>query len=144
MKILFFDLENTIIDHFSTFKLIKQDFIRTVLDQYPDYRIGIYSYALWCENNLKIALEKLKEFENYFNVVIDKTLIPLVPEMQRLAQYRDGKKMTMHEFWINYPKMKSFIHFSYLFPQESTLILVDDTVDNSSVDILSTVTFIKA
>lgn len=51
---LWFDLEGTIIPHFSQInQLINSDTITKLVSKYNPHSVGIFSYALWCRENIQ-------------------------------------------------------------------------------------------
>lgn len=132
---VFFDLENTLIRHWTDRELCNQDQIKKIIEtnikEYGDnIEYGIYSYALWCDGNVDEFEENiLGVIEKYYNISINKDLIIPVHEMCKASvlNHHALDKCDVGTHCMYYNKVHSFI--DWVNTQGSgDYILVDDTV----------------
>ena len=138
MSTLWFDLEETIIDNFDKLPcIVNEDKIKEILNTIPHDRIGIFSFALWSEDDRKRFNCLIKPFlEHHFNIVIDPSLVPIKPELfASISSHRNAKTglcMDMMDFGDFWGKEQTFMEWIRI-EHTGTHILVDDLVENCSM-----------
>lgn len=156
--ILFLDLEATIIGHWSNWTPIEDNFqlARLMADTMGADVIGLYSYALWGDENIQFLIrEKFDWLNDQLQGKLDKELIVPMPAMIEASREmgHNFSALTLHEYWKYVDKVRSFtdfsFHFKKQFPELDHMILIDDTVrDMSSLHVYPggeiRVTFVKA
>lgn len=129
MKTVFLDLEKTIIYSWDDPMSINEDIIKDQLRNINPDRIGIYSFAIYTEEDKEIFFRTMKEeIENIFQCKIDSNLIFTVQEIADTIGKK--KNQDVQSFIKSYGKQKSFQEFINQKFAEGEFILIDDLVDN--------------
>ncbi len=138
MKTLWFVLEETIIDAFDKLPcLVNEDKIERILNTIEHDRIGIFSFALWNEEDRTRFKTLIKPFlENRFNITIDSSLIPIKPELfKAISSHRKQKSglcmdmMDFNDFW---DKQQGFMDWIKIVHSGHN-ILIDDLVEDCTM-----------
>jgi hypothetical protein len=130
--VLYFDLENTLIRHWTDERLCWVESNKLILEHYKPKEIGIFSFALWCDENIKKFInEGMKDkIEETYGVLINVDEIIHVNDM--ISAYDKVNTDKNHPGSDNkYDYFMSWIRVnSDKFRGFTELILVDDTVED--------------
>lgn len=113
--------------------------IKELIQTYSINSLGIYSYAIWGDDNLNEFISNRKnKFEDIFNLKIDN--IVTVPDMiEYSSKYSPSReKLSLHDYWKSFSKVHSFLDFTKHFTETSKdteFHLVDDTVSSEVYEI---------
>lgn len=132
MKTVFLDLEKTIIYSWDDPIVINEGIIINQLQLIrPDF-VGIYSFAIYDEQDRNIFLKIMKqEIENTLHIKIEPSLIFTVLEIAKtVLKMQTGD---VQKFIQTYGKQKSFQEFIKQKFQEGEFILIDDLVENFEI-----------
>src|SRR6478736_4952511 len=138
-RILYLDLENTIIDHWSTFEYLPDNIkkIQEIIEKRDIDSIGIFSYAIWCDENVKILMDKpFKEINEYFSGKLDRSLIIPVQSMVDSSKQINPKAVDLSTgyYWRFFSKehaMLDYVRMNHLV--DDYIGLVDDTITHDSI-----------
>lgn len=134
--VVLFDLENCLIRHWDDAHIINveaiQGFLSHLLEHDYSYTYGIYSYALWREENRDIVINKLlPQLEDNLNIEFEEDYIFGMGDIVRDFSSKHGnidyraycsvvsKEYSLMEFQKNNPKF-----------YRCSIVLVDPTVVN--------------
>ena len=130
MNTIWFDLEGTLIDSMDNpLELINREKVKFLLDAYSDYEIGIFSFALWDENDIH-------NFDNNSKVIIEAAYnihISHIPTKRKMFEtIKEFKQigidfMDFNDIWTKEQAFLDYIRAT----SDSKNILVDDVVENS-------------
>ena len=136
-QVIFLDLEDTIIDEWSTAQIINAPKIRKFLrgQQHTD-PIGIFSFAIYDDVDRMFFYSNMKQMiEDILGTYISHRMIPTMEEVIKVASYekRIAPPMSERDFYDFYDKRSAFEVYcsstsSFL---DKKCILVDDAVVNS-------------
>lgn len=137
MTTLWLDLEMTVIDAFDNLPcIVNEEKIFNFLKTIEHDRIGIFSFALWTEEDRKRFNTLMKPFlEHHFNIVIDPTLIPTKPELFKSIKTHPRRKglcidaNDFNDFWDKQLTFMDWIRIEHT----GTHILIDDMVEDCSM-----------
>jgi hypothetical protein len=140
---LWFDLEGTIIPHFSQInELINSDTINKLVGKYNPQSVGIFSYALWCDGNIE-TFHNSKTYEKLLQLCNVPTIE--VISVSQMAEYmsmshKEKPRLNLGDVW----KIPKEFTFQMVMTQrkiaDSTkfnrVVLCDDTVmDGLVIDV---------
>lgn len=133
MKTVFLDLEKTIIHSWDDPVIINEDMIRKHLQLIQPDLVGIYSFAIYDEQDRNVFLNTIKEeIENTFHLKIEAALIFTVQEIAKTVLKMQTEDI--QKFIQTYGKQRSFLEFvKEKFP-EGEFILIDDLVENLEIE----------
>lgn len=134
-KIVFLDLEDTVIDTFADGNLVRTAVVRRFLAQERPQRVALFSYALWderdrrnCERRLVLGLQES------LGVALDLTISPTIDDLRRIVERTRrmaAGSLSQQDFfdWFG-RKEEGFIQFARFGPgfEGQTLVLLDDMV----------------
>lgn len=132
-KILMFDIENTLVVSEDEPRIHKWDIINDIINHTKPDRIGLFSFILHTPNDIDGARHLIELFESSWNIVIDRSLIPLKCDIHQLVKehgketFLARKHMDFMDFCDFWSKDRAFIDWCRL-TQSGHLILVDDMV----------------
>lgn len=131
--VILLDLEDTIIKHWTTPYLINVDaieeFVQSVY-KYGECTFGIYSYALWCNENIRILQDRiLPLIEQALDVAFDETYIFHMNDIVSDFVAKNGP-IDYGTYCTLINKEKSILDFHVGNPlfEDRSIILIDDTV----------------
>ena len=134
--LMFFDLENTLIHHWTDQRLCWQDNNRKFLGECQPDVIGIFSYALWCDENIDqfINGHMLPMIQDEYGIEVDQSLIIHVDEIMA-AMNRSPFRAGRPEVNRNNEKEYGFYDWCYAnyashLQGYDEVWLVDDTIDD--------------
>jgi len=134
-RILFLDLEETVIDSFDEFKkFINIREVKSFIKINDFDEVRLYSFAIW--NDDDVAKTK-----NFFVPRLNKLLdIQICSDILRLSDIRsvveNGERMRFefdHEFNLMFKKDLSFMKFVQHSMKDVDVVLLDDTVQNMTI-----------
>lgn len=134
-SVLFFDLENTLINHWTDQQLCWTEQNRRILETCEPCRIGIFSFALWCDENIKTFIyEGMKEMvEKEYEITVNADEIIHVNDM--IDAYNNVNTEKSHPNGHN--KKGYFLSWlkanKHRFKYYGSVWLVDDTIDDGSI-----------
>jgi len=130
--ILYFDLENTLIEHWTDQRLCWQNNNRSIFDYHNHSKIGIFSFALWCDENIQTFINDgmMGMIQDEYGIEIDVDEIIHVNDMIEAYNTISGtttehpgsnNKVMYFEAWldVNLPRLDEYEHIA----------LVDDTAE---------------
>lgn len=129
--ILYFDLENTLINHWTDQRLCWIEQNKNILKESAPAKIGIFSFALWCDENINTFINNGMKamIENEYNVAIAEDEIIHVNDM--IKAYNDVNVEASHPNGTN--KTEYFLSWVTVnqnrLDDYNNIWLVDDTVD---------------
>lgn len=138
--IVFFDLEGTLINHWTDPTICNVESVQNVLNlpyirDAKRKRFGIFSFALWCDENMVNFLngEVIKTIQQEHGFEIDPSLVIDVPTMAASIEKSQppghNKKLVVGDVW-EYGKTHAFLDFFLWNYWADMMILVDDVVDD--------------
>lgn len=127
----YLDLEDTIIKSWDNPTIINYSKIRNYLSNNIVKEIGIYSFAIHNEKDLKdFNLDLKEQIEELLQVKIVKVLT--VPEIMKVVKiYENLKYDSMYDFIQMNGKYFSFLKFCQVQHSREISTLIDDAVPNS-------------
>ena len=130
-KILFLDLEQTLIESWYVPDFCNRDFINKIIDQEGTNKIHLFSFAIIEESD---QLEFQKRFknpiENHFNIEILSVIS--VREMMNTIFKSQGAIFEKFEFITIWGKLKAFQDYCAISFENTECVLVDDIVPNTT------------
>jgi hypothetical protein len=135
--VILFDLEATTIEHWSNPVLINQEKIKRVLsgvnmgDMNKIY--GIYSYALWCDENIEIFNSGIRsKIENEFDIAFDDEYIFHMNDIMDNFASKNAI-INYRAYCLTINKEKSILDFHVRNPKfyRKDIMLIDDTVQHA-------------
>jgi hypothetical protein len=138
--IVFFDLEGTLINHWSDPTICNKESVANVMRldwirNKPHVRVGVFSYAIWCDENLINFLngEVITNIQKEHGFLIDPSLIIDVPTMARSIEKSipagHQRELSVNDVWA-YSKTHAFLDLVLWNYWADMMVLVDDTVDD--------------
>ncbi len=138
MKLMMFDLENTVIQHWTDRSLCWVDSNTKFLQECQPDDVGIFSFALWCDENIKEFTDSgmKARLESVYDIVIPDNLIIHVDEMhaatlqaaERDRSRVDGKNDEKFHAFYDWCEANQDSLSKY-----DEVWLVDDTVDDEII-----------
>lgn len=128
---LFLDLEETLIDEWTTKNIINIDKIKQLITEINPSTVHIFSAAIWNINDINEFNNELRYYLNTaFNIRIDK-----VVSMKTAKKFSSWKtyNSTIQELLLTIGKFKLFIDFCKSNYSNCTCILIDDMCDNEII-----------
>lgn len=131
-RILFFDLENTLIEHWTDQRLCWTENNKKFLKECDPSTIGIFSFALWCDENIAILKNDgmLDMIEQEYGINISHDEIIHTNEMIEAAKVESGHNTqypnsnNKEAYFLNW-----VCHNKARLSGYDEIWLVDDTVD---------------
>lgn len=134
-KILFLDLEETLIVSWCNPIFCNTDLIKKILLKEETNRVHIFSFAIIDETDKKLFEERFKiKLENHFNIEI-LSWVSLDEIMTEVFQF-DGIMFEKFEFTTMWKKYRAFHDFCRNKFENKECVLIDDTVPNSRLELL--------
>ena len=135
--ILYFDLENTLIEHWTDQRLCWVEGNKSILHYHRPVTIGIFSFALWCGENIEQFIHggMKNMIEQEYDIQIDTKEIIHVNDMIETYNLENDKS--------NHPgsnnKSQYFIAWAHSnikrLESYDNLVLVDDTIEECMFNI---------
>lgn len=135
-KIIFFDLEETLIDDWATMKLLSEEnpHLKSWINSHGSFRAGLFSCAVWDERDLSIFKKELQErLEKEFGFVFDPSLFLTRDMMLEKIRVWSKKPFLNSDDFSDFFDKRSIMEMFWIhqFSEENTeIILLDDTVPN--------------
>ncbi len=133
-KILFFDLEETLIRSWNNPLFCNTQFIMELVKKEGTNKVHMFSFAIIDDSDKKIFEERYKEhIEKHFGIEIV-TWQSIDEIMEEVFQF-NGIVFDKFEFTSMWGKLKAFHDFCRNKFENKECILVDDVVPNSSFEL---------
>lgn len=126
---IYLDLEGTVIDNFNTWKYLEDNI--KLIKAYLNKNIinaSIFSYAVWCENNKNVLVQKFDEFKTIYGI----NIIEIVTTQDMCNIIKDPKINTPNDVWKLH-KTECFKTYVENCNKYGDFILIDDTVKNELI-----------
>ena len=130
-KLLFFDLEETLIVSLRNHTLVNKDFIKQIIEQEKTNQVHLFSFALSGEKEKTFFEKNLKGFlEDNFEIEI--LSWPSVEDIMKEAFKFNNNHFDQFEFSSLWGKTRAFHDFCQSKFTNAECVLVDDVVQNST------------
>ena len=115
-NVIFFDLENTLINHWDDRTLAHEGRVRYFIDRQFEIfgettKYGIFSYALWNENNVNDFISNIKGvIEDRYNISIADEYIITVDDIIKACEHFSphGVSLTVEDIWAKFEPAVAF------------------------------------
>lgn len=137
-KVVFLDLEDTVIDEIDNPMLIRVHQVRRFLQQEAPEEVGIFSAALVNEEMQAFYRLVLPMVERAFNLTVDRHLIPTVEEVCRIIEQNRKlglESVRLSDFYNFFRKEGGFFEYCRNHPdlKGCECVLLDDAVGNMEI-----------
>ena len=140
--IVFFDLEETVIDEFSFSRIVNKRKVSKAIASYKGSTFGIFSFAVYVDQDretVKDSIIPLLE-DNFDDLKFDKSFIPTIQDIvSAIRKEKNFTKQTFSDFEVFqfFSKQEAFLMFvKQMIKNESPFkrfVLFDDMVDDSCI-----------
>lgn len=142
LNTIWIDIENTLVESWDINLPINIEKIDNIIKKFSPCNIGIFSFAIWNDENKREFNEKFKnDFQTRLNCIIDDNMIPTkmklfndirnanIPEISLIPQ----SNFTFMDFCDFWNKERAFVDWIRLTNKTGTHILIDDFVQNATL-----------
>lgn len=129
-KIMFLDLEGTVIEDIFNPKPINVDIIKAHIEKHQPDEIHIFTFALDSEEEKQKHAKLFEHLEDLLGVKFNKIWIStdIIKQCLKIT----GIHLALFELKLIFGKMRSFHEFCKSMPDSSLCILIDDTVEDTT------------